>query len=55
MQCALCGEPVEEPEQPDGAELCNQCARYLDARFSPVGDLLCDPNVQSAIDDAETH
>jgi hypothetical protein len=48
--CQLCGEACEEPEQVEGAELCNSCARYLDARFAPLDDVLCDPAVQAAIE-----
>lgn len=43
MKCALCGEPAEEPDQPEGAELCNSCAAYLDAKFGALSDVLCDP------------
>lgn len=50
MKCTLCGEPAEEPDQPAGAELCNSCAAYLDAKFAPVGDLLADPALQAAIE-----
>ena len=42
MGCQLCNEPVEEPDQPEGAELCNSCAAYLDAKFGGVGNALCD-------------
>ena len=42
MGCQLCNEPVEEPDQPAGAELCNSCAAYLDAKFCGVGNALCD-------------
>ena len=42
MRCQLCNEPVEEPDQPAGAELCNSCAAYLDAKFCGVGNALCD-------------
>lgn len=47
-RCQLCNEPVEEPDQPEGAELCNSCAAYLDAKFGPVVDDLTD----AALDDA---
>lgn len=49
-RCALCNEPVEEPDQPDGAELCNSCAAYLDAKFAPLADVLCDPAMQDVVD-----
>lgn len=32
--CALCNEPVERADQPEGAEICNACSWYLNARFS---------------------
>lgn len=41
-RCQLCGEPAEEPDQPEGAELCDDCAAYLDAKFGPIGDVLAD-------------
>ena len=42
MICALCGEPVEDEDQPETAALCNSCAAYLDAKFAPIGNLLSD-------------
>ena len=40
--CVLCREPVEDEDQPEGAEVCNKCARYLDAKFGNVGNVLAD-------------
>ena len=50
MKCVLCSEPVEEADQPEGAEICNSCAAYLDLKFAPVADLLANPDVQAAIE-----
>lgn len=52
MNCALCREPVEDHEQPEGAELCHSCAAYLDARFGPVVDDLSDAALDIAFQDA---
>jgi hypothetical protein len=49
-KCQLCGEPIEEPDQPKGAELCNSCAAYLDAKFGPLGDVLAGVTVCDACD-----
>jgi hypothetical protein len=49
-KCQLCSEPVEEPDQPEGAELCNSCAVYLNAKFGWLDDVLCDPALQEVID-----
>ena len=49
-KCQLCGETAEEPDQPEGAELCNACAVYLDGRFGPIGNALCDPELEKLID-----
>lgn len=49
MHCTLCGEPVEEPDQPEGVELCNSCVAYLDAKFAPLSEVLCDPEFGDAI------
>lgn len=46
--CQLCNEPCEYQDQPEGAELCNACATYLDARFGPVVDDLTDTALDSA-------
>lgn len=40
--CVLCREPVEDEDQPEGAEVCNECARYLDVRFGEVGNIIAD-------------
>ena len=54
MFCQLCNEQVEIDDQPLGAELCNECARYLDMKFAPLDDILCDPAMQTVIDADET-
>lgn len=48
--CQLCNEAVEVADQPEGAELCNSCAAYLDAKFAPLSGLLCSPDMQAVID-----
>lgn len=50
LNCALCNELVEEPDQPEDAALCNSCAAYLDMRFAPVAEILADPGVQAAME-----
>ena len=50
--CVLCREPVEDEDQPEGAEVCNECARYLDARFGPLVNDLTDAALDSAFHDA---
>lgn len=48
--CQLCNEPAEEPDQPQGAELCSACAAYLDAKFGEVGNALSDLALVAADD-----
>ena len=50
--CQLCNAPVEEPDQPEGAELCNACAKYLSERFGEFTDDLTDAALDTAFQDA---
>lgn len=52
-KCVLCGETAEEPDQPEGAELCNACAVHLDGKFAPLANVLCDPALEAALNAEE--